>query len=233
MKRSARGAFILGGILVGLAAAPAPAGAQQTLNLNLGYFALRGEDSRIDDDVLVENLDLFAFEIGDFNFATIGGEYLVGLGEHFEAGVGVGFYQRTVPTVYRDFVRPDGSEIEQELKLRMIPVAATLRLLPLGSSSGFQPYVGGGIAMVSWRYTETGEFLDEFDVIFRDSYEAEDSAFGPVILGGLRGGSGPVVIGGEVRYQKVKGRVGREKGFFAEDIDLGGITLQATIGVRF
>ena len=48
------------------------------------------------DDVLYQNLDFLAFDIDDFNGATVGGEFLVGLGDFVEAGVGAGFYQRTV-----------------------------------------------------------------------------------------------------------------------------------------
>jgi hypothetical protein len=37
-----------------------------------------------------------------------GAEYLTALGNNFDAGVGVGFYQRTVPTVYTDFTNSNG-----------------------------------------------------------------------------------------------------------------------------
>ena len=106
-------------ILVG--AAPAHA-QQQSVTFNLGYFAVRGEDARISDDVLVENLDLFAFRLGDFNNASAGAEWLTGLGEYLEAGVGLGFYRRTVASTYDDFVDVDGSEIEQDLKTPGHPV---------------------------------------------------------------------------------------------------------------
>ena len=82
------------------------------MTFTLGCFAVRGEDARISDDVLVENLDLFAFRLGDFNHASAGAEWLLGLGEHVEAGVGLGFYRRTVASTYDDFVDVDGSEIE-------------------------------------------------------------------------------------------------------------------------
>ena len=43
-------------------AAPAHA-QQQSVTFTLGHFAVHGEDARISDDVLVENLDLFAFRL--------------------------------------------------------------------------------------------------------------------------------------------------------------------------
>src|SRR5262245_30932737 len=81
-----------------------PALAQQTLNFSLGYFAVRGEDARVEGDVLLDNRDLLVFDVSDFNSATIGGEWLVPLGAYFEAGAGVAFSRRTVPSVYDDFV---------------------------------------------------------------------------------------------------------------------------------
>ena len=41
-----------------------------------------------------------SFDMKDFNGVTVGGEWLVGLSEHFDAGLGVGFYAKTVPTIY-------------------------------------------------------------------------------------------------------------------------------------
>ena len=114
----------------------------------LGPFAVRGEDARISDDVLVENLDLFAFRLGDFSNASAGAEWLMGLSEYLEAGGGLGFYRRTVASTYDDFVDVDGSEIEQDLKLRVIPFTTTIRFLPFGRSAALQPYVG-----VAWGST--------------------------------------------------------------------------------
>ena len=41
--------------------------AQHAVSFNAGYFAVRGEDARATDDVLVENRNLLAFEFRDFN----------------------------------------------------------------------------------------------------------------------------------------------------------------------
>ena len=71
---------------------------RQSIGFNLGYFALRGDDSRVDDDVLFADLEPLLFEVNDFNSVTFGGEWLFGIGDYIEAGVGVGYYQRTVPS---------------------------------------------------------------------------------------------------------------------------------------
>ena len=219
-------------ILVG--AAPAHA-QQQSVTFTLGYFAVRGEDARISDDVLVENLDLFAFRLGDFNNASAGAEWLMGLGEYLEAGVGLGFYRRTVASTYDDFVDVDGSEIEQDLKLRVIPFTTTIRFLPFGRSAALQPYVGGGLGIYAWRYSEVGDFIDFSDfAVFRDRFVAEGNDVGPVVLAGVRMPFGSrFAVGGELRYQTLQGTVGVENGFLEERIDLGGLTAQATLQVKF
>ena len=232
VRSSMLGTLVILVILVG--AAPAHA-QQQSVTFTLGYFAVRGEDARISDDVLVENLDLFAFRLGDFNNASAGAEWLLGLGEYVEAGVGLGFYRRTVASTYDDFVDVDGSEIEQDLKLRVIPFTTTIRFLPFGRSAALQPYVGGGLGIYAWRYSEVGDFIDFSDfAVFRDRFVAEGNDVGPVVLAGVRMPFGSrFAVGGELRYQTVQGTVGVENGFLEERIDLGGLTAQTTLQVKF
>jgi len=211
------------------------AAAQQALNLSVGAFVIRGEDARIDDDVLVTNRDIYVFDFGDFTTMSLNAEWLVPLGDYFEAGAGIGFTSRGVPTIYEEFTRPDRTEIEQELKLRTVPMSATLRVLPLGRNSAVQPYVGAGLGFTNWRYTETGDFID-FTLpgrpVFRESYEASGTAVGPVAIFGLRVPAGRFAIGGEVRYQKAEGDLD-ELDFLAPKIDLGGFHYMATVGIRF
>ena len=213
-----------------------PAWAQQSsLSLNLGYFALRGEDTRISDDVITENLGLFAFGLDQFNNASVGAEWRVGLGEYVEAGLGVGLYQQTVFSVYDDFVNVDGTEIAQDFKLRVTPVTATARFFPFGQRSALQPYAGVGVGFFNWRYSEVGEFIDfnTFDV-FRDRFVAKGNDVGAVYLGGVRVLAGSrYAVGVEVRFQDVQGVVGLDQGFLDERIDLGGLTTSFTFDVRF
>jgi opacity protein-like surface antigen len=220
--------------------APASAAAQvrrveprQSIGFNLGYFAVRGEDSRVDGDVLFVDLDSLVFEVKDFNSVTFGGEWLFGVSDYLEAGLGAGFYQRTVPSVYRNFTHSDDSEIEQDLKLRIVPLTATVRFLPLGRGS-VQPYVGAGIGLFNWRYSETGEFVDfdEGGVIFRNRYVAKGNAVGPVVLGGIRVPVSDIwTVGGELRYQKAEGDLNTD--FLGDKIDLGGWTTSFTMHLRF
>ena len=64
---------------------------RNAIGFNFGYFAVRGIDSRVDDDVLVEDLSQgeysLAFDVKDFNGATFGGEWVVGIGEYPGGGL--------------------------------------------------------------------------------------------------------------------------------------------------
>ena len=235
---------------MGLAAAAAilaPAAAQeqvrqvstsdhtQAIGFTLGGFFPKAEDSRVNGDVLVRDLDDLVFNIGDFKGGSVSGEWLFALGDFVEAGVGAGFYQRTVPSVYRDFTHDSGVEIEQDLKLRIVPVTATVRFLPIGRGS-VEPYIGVGIGAFNWRYSETGEFVDTSDSsIFRATYKANGTAIGPVILAGIRAPIADVWdIGGEVQFQRASGDTKRaESGLLADKIDLGGVSALLTMHIRF
>jgi hypothetical protein len=214
--------------------APATSYAQQSLNIYVGGFVPKGEDSRTDHDVLVGNLDFLAFKIGDFTGATIGGEWLFGLGDRFDAGLGLGIYSKSVPSVYRDLTHSNGSEIEQDLKLRVVPFTATVRFLPLGREAAIQPYIGGGVGVFAWRYSETGEFVDVTDSsIFRDSFSGSGATAGPVVLGGVGVPIGAWSVGFEIRYQSGQGDLPTDQGFAGTKIDLGGFNYLASIKVRF
>lgn len=208
---------------------------KQAIGFSVGYFALRSESSRVSGDVLFTDLDSLAFNIKDFNGASFGAEWLIGLGDFIEAGVGGSFYQRTVPSVYRNFTNTNGNEIAQDLKLRVAPLTATVRFLPIGRK-GVAPYVGAGVGVFNWRYSETGEFVDFTDnTVFRSNYTASGNAVGPVVLGGVRVPVGDsMTVGGEVRYQKAEGDTKpAETGLLDNKIDLGGWTTSFTMHFRF
>jgi len=214
--------------------APAVASAQQSISFNVGYFAVKGEDGRADGDVLVANRSFHIFDIDEFSGFTFGGEWLFPVGEFVEVGAGVGYYQRTVPSVYADLVNDNGAEIVQDFKLRVVPINATVRFLPLGARSAIQPYVGAGLGIFPWRYSETGEFVDPDFNIFRGNFVESGTAVGPLVFGGVRFPLGPAFsVGGEVRWQRAEGEFDEPANFNGDRIDLGGFTWQGTVGFRF
>ena len=244
LRTVARVAFAVA-VLAIAGAAPAQAqisrveSGKNAIGFNIGYFAVRGVDSRVDDDVLIQDLSQgaysLAFEVDDFNSATFGAEYVVGIGEYLEAGFGAGYYQRTVPSVYAQKTRNDGAELEQDLKLRIVPLTATVRFLPIGRK-GITPYVGAGIGAFMWHYSEVGEFIFQNDITDTDRFVADGTAAGPVVLGGIRFPVSDVfTVGGELRYQKAvgKGLIDQNEFFLGDKIDLGGWTTNFTFHLRF
>lgn len=232
------------GVVAAAVLAPATAQAQivrvgsssdwnQAIGFNVGAFFLAGKDD--EDNVLFRNQDSLEFDISDFNGPTIGAEWLIGLGEYLEGGVGIGYFQKTVPSIYSALVQDDGTEIEQDLKLRVIPITATVRFHPIGRRSTVQPYVGAGIGFHNWRYTESGEFVDFNNDVFRASFEADGNEVAPVVLGGVRFATSDLwMLGGEFRWHQAKGDTGGiDEGFLADKINLGGWSANFTLHFRF
>jgi hypothetical protein len=221
--------------VMGAVLRPAPAAAQQTINFSFGGFAPRSEDARSANDVLVQDRTFLDFNVGDFSGATVSGEWLIGLGDYFDAGLGIGFYQRSTLAEDR-FSEFDitGDRILADLKLRVVPFNATFRWLPLGRHGGVQPYLGAGVGVFGWRYSESGDFVASDNVtIIHGNFVGSGSAAGPVVLGGVRVPVGSWSIGGELKYQKAKGDLPSDQGFAGATIDLGGLTYAFTFGVRF
>jgi hypothetical protein len=226
-------------IVAALFAAPLTASAQQSLSVALGGFSPRAEDGRDPNDVLVNDRDFLAFNVQDLNGFSIAGEYLIAIGDKFDAGAGIGFYQRSTSAVDRfSEFQGTGDPIVADLKLRVVPISATFRFLPLGHHD-VQPYVGAGVGIFPYRYSETGDFVSSDNVtIIRGNFVGTGTATGPVILGGLRVPIGSVGIGGELKYQWAVGDLPRDQGFATgpagtSRIDLGGLTYSFTINFRF
>ena len=223
------------------------ASAQQSFNFYLGGFVPRPIDARgttdrfgQSDDVLVNNgtfLSTFnrnsGIDISKFDGPSVGGEWLFGIGRNFEGGLGLGFYQRSVDTSYTDLVNANGSEIAQTLKLRIVPFTATFRFLPFGHNQPIQPYVGAGVGVYGFRYSETGQFVDAQNNIIGGNFVGSGSATGPVVLGGIRFQAGAVAPGFEIRYQSAEGKLPIDQGFAGPKIDLGGMNYLFTLNIKF
>jgi len=217
------------------AAAPVEAQITQTASFNAGYYALRAEDARPSGDVLVENLNFLVFDPTELNGGTFGGDWFVGVGDYLDFGVGISYYKRTAPSVYREYVNADGYEIPQELKLRVMPVSFVARFLPLSRHAPVVPYAGVGVAAYNWRYSETGEFIDLSDfTVFRSSYVDSGTEVGPVYLAGVWVPAGDVfAVGFDFRYQQATADLDPNVGFFGDKIDVGGYASQFTFQIRF
>lgn len=242
------GAFIV--FITALAsAAPASAQVVQSLSFGGGVFSPKGFDSRVDGDVLVRDAygeavpaipqlsDALLFDMSDFRSGQLFGEWNLAFGNHVEIGAGVGFYKRTVPTVYLDLVDDFDREIEQDISLRVTPITGVVRFLPFGRAGSVQPYVGAGVGLFNYRYSESGRFVDTDTLdIFEDTFTATGWAPGGVVLGGVR-----LPLGGDIygltlegRYQFATGETGGlDEGFLDDKIDLGGLGFNVGFLVRF
>jgi len=219
----------------------------QTINFTFGGFFPKSFDSRVEGDVLVENCfeidgacSFLDFDTDGFKGLTFGGEYLIPIGRFVEAGAGISYYKKTVDSRYALLVADDPStpqeeedDILQDLSVRQVPLAFTVRVLPLGASNPIQPYVGGGINVIFWNYKEEGEFVDEFNDVFIDTFEDSGTKVAPTILAGIRFAMQGFSVGGEFRWQKADADLDPTGGFLGSKIDLGGYSFQATFGVRF
>jgi hypothetical protein len=225
VRKLARASLLV--LFCALIAAPASAQIVQAMHIGGGAFFPRGDNGRVSGDVLVEDLNSLTFHIGDFTSGQLFGEWLFQFGNHIELGAGVGYYHDSTPSYYTDYEdQRDGSNIEQELSLRIVPISGFVRFLPFGRPSTVQPYFGVGLSALNYRYVESGEFIDFTDnTIFPHQYVATGTAIGPLVLAGIR-----VPIKGDIwafttewRYQAGSGKTGGiPAGFLNDKIDLGG-----------
>jgi hypothetical protein len=121
----------------------------------IGQFAPKGES-----DLWAENVATFNVEVDDFNYVFGGGEFTFELSEFADFAMGVDIYSRRVSTHYREFVRDDGTEVRQDMKLSVIPLTAGVRFMPIGKFHVVFPYVAGGFGLYVYEYVEEGEYID-------------------------------------------------------------------------
>ena len=178
--------------------------------------------------------------IEEFRGWSIFGEWNIGFGDRFELGIGASYYSKKVDSRYRDLEhgeRPSNPDIEQEIGLRVLPLTAVVRFLPFGGPSDFQPYVGAGIGMLNFRYSEVGEFVDpETLEIFPGHFTKTGTAAGydsprrPSHAARRRRVRADV----EGRYQWGSGDTGGAANeFLGDKIDLGGGSLNFGFLIRF
>ncbi len=184
---------------------PAPA-EPESLALKLGRFS-----PRVESALWEENLETFTITEEDFD-AFIGGvEFAFELSEYFDITVGIEGSSKTVFSTYRDLVRDDGTEITQDITLRIAPLTIGTRFVPLGKFRRLIPFVTGGGGFYFYEYREEGEFVDFSNFIFGDVFIDRGVAYGAYLGGGLEVGVTPeVFLFGEYRRHWAFGDHGRD-----------------------
>ncbi len=208
----------------------APVAAQaNSFTVRLGYLSPRG-DSRL----WSENVATFDYVVNDFNGFFGGAEFDLELNEYLDIAMGVDGYSRSVASRYRDFVRDDGTEVLQDVSLRVIPVTFGVRFFPIGKFHVLLPYVAGGFGLYPFEYREQGEFID-FDTaeIFGATYFDRGVGTGGYVAAGLEASLAPSFsVGGELRRHFVSAGHGGDFGSYG-DFDLDARQLSFGFTFRF
>ena len=214
-------------------AGPASAGG---LDLRLGAFIPRASINLFLDDE-----ELYFVTKSDWVGFTGGVEYNHVFVKNLELGIHVDGYSRTVDTSYRDWTRPDGSEIYQTLKLDIVPFGLTMRLVPTSKRAKVAPYIGGGIDLFYWKYQEWGDFIDFWDpdlAVYGDHFISSGVTFGLHAAGGVRFYlNRDFALVAEGRYQWAEATMGgdfspNEPGLINR-LDLSGASVTFGLHVRF
>jgi opacity protein-like surface antigen len=222
-------------LALGLVAASPAAGWASGLELRIGGFFPHGESDLFADvnELYSPVGELRGVKPNDFDGVYGGAEYSFNVAEKVEMGISLDGYSNSNSTVYRDFTRPDGSEIHQELKLSLIPLGVSLRFLPLSRRAPIQPYLTIGADAIFYQYEEFGDFIDFFSDnldISSDHFESDGIAFGGHAAAGLRIPLGhDFAITAEGRYQFAQ-KKHMDDDFNLNQLDLNGAS--ATIGIR-
>jgi hypothetical protein len=214
------------------------------LDLRIGAFFPRGHETLFQDlnSLYTPNADPnLGVTASDFNGVFGGMEYSSVIAPNLELGLHIDGYGRTVQTSYRDYERDTGGEITQELELDMMPVGATIRLVPTSRRARVAPYIGGGVDAVFYWYEERGDFIDFYDPtrpIVADAFKDHGVAFGVHGVGGLRFYvNHDFAIVAEGRYQWAKKDMGHDfapnESGLVNTIDLSGWAATVGLHVRF
>ena len=180
----------------------------------------------------------------DFDAPYFGGELGLGLSEHLEIAIAVGYQSGSVQSEYRDWVDTDNRPIIQTTTLKQVPAVASLKLYPFarGRSVGryawvprsLVPFVGGGVGFVAYDWKQRGDFVD-YDTL--DIYYDEVVSSGEAFL--ARAQAGVNMSLGKQFVLTLEGRYnwsntpmsGGWVGF--ENIDLDGLQAIGGIAIRW
>ena len=183
MLRASRAASV---VLITLAVTALTAAPSRASGLDL---RLGASFPRADSNLFRDDSELYTVDKSDWRGFTGGAEFAWGLGDHFELGVHLDGYGRSINTEYRDFERDSGRrhhpEPEADVGSARVHRALRARRPPCGST----PYIGGGADVVFYEYEEFGDFIDFEDPslpVINDDFISRGAIPGAHVVGGLR-----------------------------------------------
>jgi hypothetical protein len=240
-------------LLFAAVAAPASAQIVQSVAFGAGFFQPRGFDRRVDGDTLVANLTQpvipgyepntgsLSFDIGEFRGMPLFGEWNLGINKHIEFSAGLSYFTNKVDSVYLDLVngQQNNSEIEQELRLTMIPISGLVRFFPTairpGSSRTLAAASRSSRSAIPRRETSSTSNTPGLDI-----YNAKYTGEGNRVRSGhprwrpvsARRRRLRLTVEGKVSVRE-RQDCGAAAGFLGDKIDLSGGTIQGGFLIRF
>jgi hypothetical protein len=235
-----------------------------SISLRLGYYMPRALNNSYlathPDSLWAIELDQMSFDLQDYRGGMFGLGYDRFFGPRMNFSLTVDFYNRSQVGFYNDWVLNTldegdfafpyelylGDDILHSYKVKITPLQASLKFLPLGRRGRIIPYVGGGASLIFWGVDMFGDqinFAEEWiytDEVLGDisiypvvplSARENDIAFGWHAFGGFQVPIGyRATIDAEVRYHDAKGRF---EDLFVDfdDFHLGGLAL--TVGLSY
>jgi Outer membrane protein beta-barrel domain len=110
-------------------------------------------------------------------------------GDHFSIGGSASYYKEDAVGLYRAFRNPDGTPLVRDFRLRMIPAEFNATAWPVGRHTAVVLFVGGGVGLYLWEYTEVGDRvinIDTVPIILHDVNVSSDGRkFGFNVHGGI------------------------------------------------
>jgi hypothetical protein len=180
----------------------------------------------------------------DFDAPYLGGEFAFQLSEQWDAAISAGWSESHGRSEYRQWVDQDELPIEQETTFQTVSASVGVRYYfsERGRSIGrfawvpsrLNPFVGAGVGVVSYEFTQSGDFVDfeTLDIVF-DSLSSSGSGAAAYASAGADLSIGKqLYLTGEARYTLAGGEL--SDSYAAYDwIDLSGLRVTAGISVRW
>ena len=158
--------------------APSPASAQ-SITVHLGGFAPRAEDARVEATSCSRTSTTCSSTSTTSRGSTWRRLPAGGHAQSRDRRRGRLLSATRCRAWIADFVNEDGSEIEQELKLRIVPVNDHGAVPSDGKPRGHPALCRRGDRLLAYRYSETGQFVD-YDTydIFRRKLQGQRNGGG-------------------------------------------------------
>lgn len=224
-----------------------PAAAQDGFRLRspvLQFTVRAGANQQLARGELFDDFrSLFTMDRDDFLAPTVSGDVLFLAGRRFDVAIGAGHSLSQTRSEYRDWEGSDNLPIEQDTKLRVVPVTLTVRyqLNERGRTVGshawiprtFTPYVGGGVGVTWYNLSQSGEFIDIEDLsIFGRHMETSGTTGGASLVAGFDRWFTPVAgLNAEMRYSWGSAAATPPWQHY-DSIDLSGVQVSLGVSLR-